>query len=263
MNTHKDQLHRTIFLKETPKRIISLVPSQTELLHNLGLEKFIVGITKFCVHPNHYKKEIKIVGGTKQVHYNKIKELQPDIILCNKEENTKEMVIELEKIAPVHVSDIFTIKDALTLFFQYGKLFDVTEKAQQLKVQLKKEQLIFNTFIKNKPTKKVAYFIWKKPWMVTGNNTIINYLLKINRFENCFNNKNRYPEIQLKELKGKNLDYVFLSSEPYPFTEKHIAEIQEYAPSSKIILVNGEYFSWYGSRLIGSFQYFKTLQQNL
>ena len=128
----KDQLNREIKLNAIPKRIVSLVPSQTELLVDLGLEDSIVGLTKFCVHPVHLRKSKTIVGGTKQVHYDKIKALQPDVILCNKEENTKEMVEALEKIAPVHVSDIFTIEDTITLMTQYGKLFSVEEKALEV-----------------------------------------------------------------------------------------------------------------------------------
>src|SRR5690606_15229799 len=119
----KDQLHRPLLLEKTPKRIISLVPSQTELLVDLGLESSIVGVTKFCVHPIHIKEEKVIVGGTKQVHFDKIRDLKPDIILCNKEENTKEMILELEKIATVHISDIYTIDDTLELIELYGDLF--------------------------------------------------------------------------------------------------------------------------------------------
>ena len=119
----KDQLNRSIIINETPKRIVSLVPSQTELLVDLGLEDAIVGITKFCVHPSHLKGEKAIVGGTKQVHFDRIKALNPDIILCNKEENTKAMIQELEKIATVHISDIYTIADSIELIMLYGALF--------------------------------------------------------------------------------------------------------------------------------------------
>ena len=108
-----DQLHRELVLENTPKRIISLVPSQTELLYDLGLEDSVVGITKFCVHPYHWKSTKKIVGGTKNIKFEKIKELQPDIILCNKEENTQEIVETLEKLFPVHVSDVKTIEESM------------------------------------------------------------------------------------------------------------------------------------------------------
>src|SRR5690554_2995659 len=94
-----DQLNRVVKLSKTPTRIVSLVPSQTELLVDLGLRDNIVGVTKFCVHPNKLRKEKTIVGGTKNVHFEKVTALNPDIVICNKEENTEEIVIELEKIA--------------------------------------------------------------------------------------------------------------------------------------------------------------------
>jgi len=255
-----DQLNRTLVFKEVPKRIVSLVPSQTELLVDLGLEDNIVGLTKFCVHPIHLRKAKTIIGGTKQVHFDKIKGLQPDVILCNKEENTKEMVAELEKIAPVHVSDIYTIADTVVLMSQYGELFSVQEKATEITNKLSELVIDFKEHLTNTTTKKVAYFIWRKPWMVAGSNTIIDHLLSLNKFENVFVDLPRYPEVDINSLIGKNKpDYVFLSSEPYPFKEKHIEELKEVLPDANILLVDGEYFSWYGTRLLGAFRYYKSL----
>ncbi len=254
-----DQLNRLLQFESAPKRIVSLVPSQTEMLHDLGLENSIVGITKFCIHPKHYKKTIQIVGGTKQVHFDKIKALQPDVILCNKEENTKEMVAELEKIAPVHVSDILTIDDALVLFRQYGKLFDIEKTTNKVIADILQKKDAFINHVLGKTPIQVAYFIWRKPWMVAGNNNIINHLLKINNFDNVFKSKMRYPEVTLKELVTQNPKVVLLSSEPYPFQEKHIQEIQEVVPNAKIVLVDGEMFSWYGTHLLKAFDYFQKL----
>jgi len=264
MISFKDQLNRSVELTSVPKRIISLVPSQTELLVDLGLEDSIVGLTKFCVHPIHLRKSKIIVGGTKQVHYDKIKALEPDIILCNKEENTKEMVEELEKIAPVHVSDIYTIDDTLVLIKQYGELFAVEEKIIEITNKLTDLTTDFKLFIAKKKVKKVAYFIWRKPWMVAGNNTIIDHLLSLNKFENVFANLSRYPEVDINTLVEENKpDFVFLSSEPYPFKEKHIEELKEIISKTKILLVDGEYFSWYGTRLLGAFKYYKALHKSL
>ena len=256
----KDQLNRSIALMKVPKRIISLVPSQTELLVDLGLEESIVGITKFCVHPAHLRKSKTIVGGTKQVHFDKIKDLQPDIILCNKEENTKEMVKELEKIAPVHVSDIYTIEDTVELINQYGELFSIQNKANEITTKLIDLVDSFKSFVINLPIRKVAYFIWRKPWMVAGNNTIIHHLLLLNKFENVFADVSRYPEVELTSfVSTKKPDLVFLSSEPYPFKEKHILELNKIVPQANILLVDGEYLSWYGTRLLEAFDYFKNL----
>ena len=258
----RDQLQRELNIKAVPKRIVSLVPSQTELLVALGLEENIVGITKFCVHPEHLSKSKSIVGGTKKVHFEKIRELNPDIILCNKEENTLEMVLELEKIAPVHVSEIIDFEDVLNLIEMYGKLFDRSQGANQLNLKLQDKK---RKFEKEIPViqKKVAYFIWRGPWMVAGGNTFINSQLKLNGWENIFENKeSRYPEITVEELKDLKLDLILLSSEPYPFKEKHVEEIRQIC-NVRVELVDGEYFSWYGSRLIPAFDYFKKLQKLL
>ncbi|PRX41056.1 ABC transporter substrate-binding protein [Salegentibacter salegens] len=252
----KDQLQRKIFLPKTPKRIISLVPSQTELLVDLGMEENLVGITKFCVHPKYLRKVKTIVGGTKQVTLEKIKALKPDIILCNKEENTKEMVEKLEEVAPVHVSDIVKIEDAFELMNQYGKIFHKEALVETMVNSVRKKIAALQEQLKDKPVRKVAYFIWKKPLMVTGKDTFINELLKLNKFENVFA-ESRYPETSLKELKAKNPDLLLLSSEPFPFEEKHKKYFSDL--NVEIKLVDGEYFSWYGSRLIKAMDYFKTL----
>jgi len=259
-----DQLNRALIFEGAPKRIVSLVPSQTELLVDLGLEESIVGVTKFCVHPVHLRKAKTIVGGTKEVHYDRIKALRPDVILCNKEENTKEMVEELEKIAPVHVSDIYTIDDTVELINQYGQLFSIQNNADEISNALVGLVGAFKTYISDRPVKKVAYFIWRKPWMVTGSNTIIHHLLSLNKFENVFAELSRYPEVAITSLVGKNKpDFIFLSSEPYPFKKKHILELKELLPDANILLVDGEYFSWYGTRLLGAFNYFKALHKLL
>lgn len=257
----QDQIGRRLEYSETPKRIVSLVPSQTELLVDLGLKDKLVGLTKFCVHPENIRQEKSIVGGTKKVKIDKIKALNPDIILCNKEENTKELVDELMEIAPVHVSDINSLAEAYTMIAQYGELFSAEAKAQEIIASIQKEHNEFQAFIKNKKPKKVVYFIWKDPWMVAGNKTFIHVLLKECGFENMYANLNRYPEINLK--KWKEIDYVLLSSEPFPFAEKHKVFFKDFVAEEKIKLVDGEYFSWYGSRLLGSFKYFKTLWEAL
>ncbi|WP_298903747.1 ABC transporter substrate-binding protein [uncultured Psychroserpens sp.] len=257
-----DQLQRTIELKKTPKRIVSLVPSQTELLVDLGLEFFIVGVTKFCVHPSDLRQKTNVVGGTKKVNYDKIIALHPDIILCNKEENTKDMISELESIAPVHISDIYNIEDALELINMYGKLFSVEEKSAIITQNIVSAKNDFSKYTENRPKLKVAYFIWKDPWMVAAQETFIDEMISLNGFENYFENLKRYPEIDIEAL-DDSLDAVLLSSEPFPFNESHVASLAQKLKNTKIIVVDGEYFSWYGSRLQNAFDYFKKLHQDL
>ncbi len=254
-----DQLQRSVDLKQNPKRIVSLVPSQTELLVHLGLEAAIVGVTKFCIHPKHLLKSKTIVGGTKQAHVNKIKELQPDIILCNKEENTPEIIESLKNVAPIHISDVNTLEDCFELINMYGEIFEVEDRALDLIENIKKERLDFHAKIQNREKLKVAYFIWKKPWMVVASETFIDCMINDAGFENVFEDEKRYPEIKLDNPKLKEAEVILLSSEPYPFKEKHIRELKSIFPEKEVIIVDGELFSWYGSRLLGSYNYFSKL----
>ncbi|KAF9659947.1 helical backbone metal receptor [Tenacibaculum sp. ZH5_bin.1] len=241
------------------KRIISLVPSQTELLVDLGLEDNILGITKFCVHPTYLTKTKTIVGGTKNIKIDKIKELQPDIILCNREENTKEIVEACQQVAFTHVSDIFTLTDSIELISLYGSFFEKQIEAKKITNKLESKIIDFKKFIENKKSRKVAYFIWRNPWMVAASNTFINHLLELNKFENVYANEKRYPEVNIKNINKKKPELILLSSEPFPFKEKHILEIIEHTNNLTPILVDGEYFSWHGSRLLKAFDYFKEL----
>lgn len=189
---------------KVPQRIVSLVPSQTELLVDLGLESKIVGITKFCIHPQHLKTAKCIVGGTKKVNYDKIKALKPDVIICNKEENTLDIVENLRALCAVWVTDILTLEDNFKMIDDLGKLLGCTTGAQHSMIRLSFALSDFRQFIKNKPVQKVAYFIWKNPYMVAGSDNFINELLKLNHFENVFENQPRYPEIELQQISKKN-----------------------------------------------------------
>jgi ABC-type Fe3+-hydroxamate transport system substrate-binding protein len=245
-------------------RIVSLVPSQTELLHDLGLEYQIVGVTKFCVHPKHYLSTKTRVGGTKQIKIDKIKALNPDIILCNKEENTKDIVEACQEICEVHVSDLYTIDDTIDLIAFYGETFNKKETAKQIVDGITSLKLDFERFIKGKASIKVAYFIWRNPWMVAANNTFIDYMLKLNKFENIYANLERYPEVDITKIQLEgNPDVILLSSEPYPFKDEHALDFRECSPQAKTVFVDGELFSWYGSRLLKAFDYFKILRARL
>lgn len=260
-----DQIGNQHTFDSVPKRIISLVPSQTELLVDLGLEESIVGITKFCVHPYYIKKTKTIVGGTKTIKLDKIKALQPDIIICNKEENTKEIVEELQHICPVWVTDIYTIEDNNKMISDFGAIFNKRTDATKWIDKINFSYSDFQQFIQNKPIKKAAYFIWANPYMVAGNTTFINELLKLNRFTNIYESKEgRYPEIELKKMRLEgDPDFVFLSSEPFPFKDEHAFEIGRFTHHAKTVFVDGEMFSWYGSRLVKAFEYFKILHQKI
>lgn len=265
MNTLIDQLGTVHTFETTPKRIVSLVPSQTELLYDLGLEESIVGITKFCVHPYHFKSTKKIIGGTKKVHFEKIRLLQPDIIIANKEENTIEIVEELSKICPVWVTDIITLDDNLKMIEDFGILFNQRTEAQKWSDKINFAHNDFQNFIIDKAVQKVAYFIWANPYMVAGNNTFINEMLKLNKFENIYKNREeRYPEIIIQKMRIQgDPDLVLLSSEPFPFTDEHAFELGRFTHHAKTVFVDGEMFSWYGSRIVKAFNYFKKLHESI
>ena len=264
MKQFTDQLGTVHTFDSSPKRIVSLVPSQTELLYDLGLEDSIVGITKFCVHPYHLKSTKKIVGGTKNVHYDKISSLEPDIIICNKEENTEEMVNELRKICPVWVTNVATLEDNIQMITDFGQLFDKRTEARKWNEKMAFALSDFKNFINDIPVRKVAYFIWKSPYMVAGSGTFIDEMLKLNHFQNQFASKERYPEIELEKIEEEGeLDLILLSSEPFPFKAEDGYEIVKSTNKGQAILVDGEMFSWHGSRLLKAFDYFKFLHNRI
>ncbi len=253
-----DQLNREIKLADKPKlKIVSIVPSQTEFLFDIGLAEQIVGITKFCIHPQKYFKSTTKIGGTKTLDLQKIRELQPDIIIANKEENEQSQIEELEKEFPVFISDIYTLDDAYEMMLSLGEIFNKSEESIRLVNQIRDSFKSLKRF----NNRRVAYFIWRDPWMLAAQNTFIDHILTVSGHVNVANeltNNTRYPSIELSELKKLEPFDIYLSSEPYPFKEKHIAELQAEFPHSKIQLVDGEMFSWYGSRLQYTAKYLVT-----
>jgi len=254
-----DQLNREIFLPEVPKRIISIVPSQTELLFYLGLDKEVVGITKFCTHPADKFKTTDKVGGTKQLDIEKIKAQKPDLIIANKEENERAQVEELMNICPVWISDISNLREAINMIERVGALVGKDAKAKQLSSDVKQQ---FDQLTLQPSGLRAAYLIWRKPYMAAGRNTFIDDMLQKCGLINTFDAE-RYPEINNQMLIDARPDVILLSSEPYPFKEKHIAEFKAMLPSAIIKLVDGELFSWYGSRLLLAPAYFKKLTEGL
>lgn len=252
----RDMTGREVKIDIPPKRIVSLVPSQTELLHDLGLEEEVVGITKFCVHPEVWFRNKNRVGGTKQLHLDKIRRLQPDLILANKEENEKDQIEMLSREFPVWTSDIKTIEDGLTMIGRVGEMVGKKTQAAGLITDI---QNAWAGFPKSSAKLQVAYFIWYEPWMVAGGDTFINDTIEKIGWTNVFANQMRYPEVALQTLQDTSFDLILLSSEPFPFCEKHIAEIQLLLPRARVLLVDGEMFSWYGSRMLPAISYFEKL----
>lgn len=326
MLSFTDQLGNAVVLENAPQRIISLVPSQTELLFDLGLDDEVIGVTKFCIHPAHWFKNKTRVGGTKTVNIEKIKSLSPDLVIANKEENVKQQIEALQAFAPVWVSDVNTLDDALDMINSIGQITNKGGEAKTLVLKIRqsfnhlssKQQSTTNyqpsshqqpttndqpsshqppttndqpsphqssttnnQLSSNQPPTNnhqlssrqlsttngqplnSAYLIWRNPYMAAGGDTFIHDMLERCGFQNIFADQLRYPEVTICQLSSANLQLLLLSSEPYPFKQKHIDELQVHLPNTKILLVEGEMFSWYGSRLILAAEYFKGLKSQL
>lgn len=231
-------------------RIVSLVPSFTEMLLNFELEKQVVGRTRFCVRPEDKVKKVTIIGGTKNPDVDKIRKLEPDLIIANKEENRKEDIEELQRVSHVHITEIKTVDHALTSIREIGGLVNREKQAAELLDSIKRE-------LENIPPVepvRAAYLIWRNPWMSAGGDTYINDVLRMWKLQNIYSSERRYPVLTMEKLKHDGPDYILLSSEPFPFKEKHMREVAGICPGSSVVLVDGQWFSWYGSRMTDAFR---------
>ena len=254
MQEFEDQLGRRIRVNYPPQRIISLVPSQTELISALGALPRLVGRTKFCIHPAEMS-HTSVIGGTKNFHLDKIDALQPDLIVANKEENDQSQVLQLAGKYPVWVSDVKNLSTACQMIRGIGKVIGTDSEAASL------ARKIESGFPKTPAvTASALYIIWKDPWMAAGCDTFISSMMPYAGFSNVLTDI-RYPQLDVLRLRELNPDYVLLSSEPYPFKEKHVEEMRKLLPNSTVKLVDGEMFSWYGSRLLNAMEYFRTFRK--
>ena len=254
-----DHLGRKVISPSLPRRIISICPAITETLFYLGLKNEIIGRTKYCIFPKGEVETVEVIGGTKEVDIEKIRRLQPDLILAEKEENTQEIVLALENIAPVFVMEVQSIEQAYRMIQSLGILTDKEHVATNL-IELCKESMPSTPF---KAQRTAAYVIWRKPYMVVGDSTYINDVLHTLGFKNPFDQEaSRYPAVTKEKLAAANLDVLLLASEPFPFTEKHVAEFQAFLPHTKILLVDGEMF-WYGAKMVTAGPYFAELMKKV
>ncbi|WP_077919043.1 helical backbone metal receptor [Spirosoma sp. 209] len=244
----------------SPQRLISVVPSQTELLFDLGLDDTIVGVTRFCIHPADRVRNKPIVGGTKTLNLDRIHDLRPDLILANKEENTRAQIEALQQQYRVHVTDMATIPEALSMIREVGTLVGRSRQAESIITRITNS---LPAFPSDSASPSVAYLIWRKPYMVAAGGTFIDAMLTAAGFRNAFAHQRRYPELDPDALRAARPDLIFLSSEPYPFSDKHRAEFQALCPAARVAIVDGEIFSWYGSRLLQAGDYFKNLRNQL
>ncbi|MBK9274074.1 MAG: ABC transporter substrate-binding protein [Flavobacteriales bacterium] len=257
MRSLTDQMGRKVSVPDVPQRIISLVPSQTELLHDLGLGDRVVGITKFCIHPEAWFRSKARVGGTKQVDLEKVRALSPDLIIGNKEENSQADIETLEREFPVWMSDVRDLSGALDMIRRVGALTGTDSMAVQLNSDIEQA---FSSLRPLSPPRSAAYLIWHEPMLVAGTDTFVNDMLTRCGLTNAFAHRTeRYPEVSPGQLAAADPDVILLSSEPFPFAEMHILHYTMLCPGTPVHLVDGELFSWYGSRLLKAPAYFSGL----
>lgn len=235
------------------------MPSLTELLYHLGLDEEVVGITQFCTDPISWHQHKTRIGGPKKLNLERIQSLKPDWILASKEENIKEQIEHCFTFANILLTDVCNYEDALAMILEVGKTFNREQQALNIHNKI---QAAFSSLQKQK-SQRVLYMIWKNPLMSVGGDSFIHDMLQRCGWHNVLGEKMRYPSFSEIEMQDLQPDIVFLSSEPYPFEAKHIAYFQDLLPKAKIILVDGSYFTWYGSRMMQAPAYFQSIQAQI
>ncbi len=241
-------------------RIVSLVPSITELLFSLDLAEQVVGRTTFCIHPAGKVDGVRRIGGTKTVNFERLAALHPTHVIVNIDENRKEDVAALEALgAQVVVTHPKAPQDNLALYRLLGGIFGRGTQAQALGRAFRRELAATRTFKAGRVTHNVLYLIWRKPWMTVARDTYISRTLALAGWMTTpAHTTTRYPEISTDDPCWRQADAVLLSSEPYPFKDKHIEAIQALAgPRTAVRLIDGEMTSWYGSRAIRGLRYLR------
>jgi ABC-type Fe3+-hydroxamate transport system substrate-binding protein len=235
-------------------RIVSLVPSITELVCDLGLAEQLVGRTGFCIHPWETVRAIPKLGGTKDVKLDRVRELAPTHAILNIDENRREIAGELAEFVPnIIVTHPLGPRDNLALYRLLGTIFNREAQAERLCAQL--ERALAELRGRAHPPRDVLYLIWRDPWMSVAPDTYIARTLElVNWRTHPRSPDDRYPEIALASYSGR-VDRVLLSSEPYHFKERHLAEVAAAVAGAEVSLIDGEMTSWYGSRAIEGLRY--------
>lgn len=261
-----DQMGRLVVVPKAPERIVCLVPSITELLFNLGLGERVVGVTRFCVHPENARKSATNIGGTKKLHIERIVDLNPDLIIGSKEENTRIDIERLWNDYPVWMSDVESVANGVKMIRELGAVCRVSQQALELADEIEERFAVLSTDSSESKI-RVAYLIWYNPIMVSGRDNFITDVLHKAGWQNVFETGNfpgshRYPTISMDDLRSAKPDVVMLSSEPFPFGNKHLQEFEK-ALNCPALLVDGELFSWYGSRMLNMPMYLKELSDKI
>lgn len=253
-------VHRPV-APQSPPRIVSLVPSITELLCDLGLAPLLVGRTGFCIHPAQTVRAIPKVGGTKDVNVDKIRTLQPTHLIVNIDENEKPTVDLLAQSIPhVVVTHPLAPRDNLALYRLMGGIFGAEARAEALCAAFEQEYAALQAAPTGRP-QTMLYCIWKDPWMTVSPDTYIARMMAEIGWR-CWTPPAsagaRYPVFDWSEALVRSIDGVLLSSEPYRFTETHVDALEKQV-GKPVQLVDGEMMSWYGSRAVAGLRYLRQL----
>ena len=255
-----DDLGKTIFINKIPKRIVSLCPSITETLCELGLSDKIIACTDYCIHPIDKVKNINKIGGPKNFSEEKILKLSPDIIFAVKEENDANKIINISKKITTYVFDINSIKEGIELIKALGNIFEIQNIAN---VFIEKILEGYKNLPKVNSNIQSLYLVWKNPYIAVGGGSFIDSVLNKLNLRNCLrNSEKKYPKINLNNFEN-NFDLIILPSEPYRFSNKDIDELENVFPEKVIIKVDGEMFSWYGTHQLKAISYFNKFVEKL
>ncbi len=257
----QDDLKRRVTLPDHPRRIVCLCPSLTETLFALGAGHRVVGRTHYCVHPNPSVQSANTVGGTKDVNIASVVQLQPDLVIAEKEENVAEQIQCLAHTFPVCVFDVESIASALESIRKLGRISNTEVKAQKLASSIEAA-----LSVRHSPTQRlrVIYLIWQKPYIAAGSRTYINDVLHYAGFENlCHCGESRYPKLNHEQIVAHAPDVLFLATEPFPFDESHACHLRDHFAPARVEIIDGEIMSWYGVRMTKLAPYLKQLNRLL
>jgi len=255
----KDDLGYQVMIPDQPRRIISLCPSITETLFELGAGKQVAGLTSYCIHPYKKTKKKTKIGGPRNPDIPGILDLDPDLVITSREENRQEDVDILRKKLPVITFDVKSIESSRNMILKLGL---ITWRLKPAMNYVQKLDKLLHIKAPLHEAYSVLYLVWKDPWMAAGHGNYICDLMKSQGFINVLpEHSRRYPVIHPAEIVQP--DFIFLSSEPFPFNSEHLEETSIIFGGTKTVLVDGEMFGWYGTRIIRAIPYIRALRKKI
>ena len=266
MVTVTDSRNVRIEFDVSPKRIVSLVPSLTETIADLGCRDRIVGCTSFCELPvgliQGLEKSGGVIGGTKNPDIEAIRRLKPDVVFANREENRRADVTKIEEFVPLHVSEPADVDDVVHLIEDLGSMLEANIEADKWNGRISKAKETLNELRSNAKPVRYVYLIWWNPAMVVGGNTYISHLLAEGPFLNACEEMDRYPVMKLEDLAALGADIIFGSTEPYDFNDNALNMVRnELGSKIQVAGIDGRICGWHGTRTAHALEYLRKLNE--